>query len=74
MLKNGIFCEMIILAVFKGFLLVKNLEIWIQIVLDRPIYYYYYYTMKRVFVIIFELIDITVFLKISFSSSDFYFY
>ena len=40
MLKNGIFCEMIILVVFKGFLLVKNLEILIQIVLDSPIYYY----------------------------------
>ena len=31
---------MIILVVFKGFLLVKNLEILIQIVPDRPIYYY----------------------------------
>ena len=40
MLKNGIFCEMVILVVFKGFLLVKNLEILIQIVLDSPIYYY----------------------------------
>ena len=40
MLKNGIFCEMVILVVFKGFLLVKNLEILIQIVPQRPIYYY----------------------------------
>ena len=40
MLKNGIFCEMVILVVFKGFLLVKNLEILIQIVLERSIYYY----------------------------------
>ena len=31
---------MVILVVFKGFLLVKNLEILIQIVLDRSIYYY----------------------------------
>ena len=35
-----VFCEMVILVVFKGFLLVKNLEILIQIVLDSPIYYY----------------------------------
>ena len=40
MLKNDIFCEMIILVVFKGFLLVKNLEILVQIVLDRSTYYY----------------------------------
>ena len=40
MLKNGIFCEMVILVVFKGFLVVKNLEILIQIVPDSPIYYY----------------------------------
>ena len=40
MLKNGIFCEMVILVVFKVFLLVKNLEILIQIVPDSPIYYY----------------------------------
>ena len=40
MLKNGIFCEMVILVVFKGFLLVRNLEILTQIVLDSPIYYY----------------------------------
>ena len=32
MLKNGLFCEMVILVVFKVFLLVKNLEILIQIV------------------------------------------
>ena len=32
---------MVILVVFKGFLLVKNLEILIQIILDSPIYYYY---------------------------------
>ena len=37
MLKNGIFCEMVILVIFKGFLLVKNLEILIQIVPDRSI-------------------------------------
>ena len=41
MLKNGIFCEMVILVVFKGFLVVKNLEILIQIAPDSPIYYYY---------------------------------
>ena len=40
MLKNGIFCEMVILVVFKVFLVVKNLEILIQIVPERPIYYY----------------------------------
>ena len=40
MLKNGIFCEMVILVVFKGFLVVKNLEILVQIVPERPIYYY----------------------------------
>ena len=39
MLKNGNFCEIVILVVFKGFLLVKNLEILIQIVPDSPIYY-----------------------------------
>ena len=32
---------MVILVVFKGFLLVKKLAILIQIVLDSPIYYYY---------------------------------
>ena len=31
---------MVILVVFKGFLFVKNLEILIQIVPKRPIYYY----------------------------------
>ena len=31
---------MVILVVFKGFLLVKNLEILVQIVPDSPIYYY----------------------------------
>ena len=41
MLKNGIFCEMVILVVFKVFLLVRNLEILIQIVPDSPIYYYF---------------------------------
>ena len=41
MLKNGIFCEMVILVVFKVFLLVKNLEILVQIVPDSPIYYYF---------------------------------
>ena len=41
MLKNGIFSEMEILVAFKGFLLVKNLEILIQIVPDCSIYYYY---------------------------------
>ena len=40
MLKNGIFCEMVILVIFKGFLLVKNLEILIQIVPDCSIYSY----------------------------------
>ena len=35
-----IFCEMVILVVFKVFLAVKNLEILIQIVPDSPIYYY----------------------------------
>ena len=44
MLKNGIFCEMVILVVFKVFLVVKNLEILIQIVPERPIYYYCYFT------------------------------
>ena len=34
------FCEMVILVIFKGFLLVKNLKILIQIVPDRSIYYY----------------------------------
>ena len=38
MLKNGIFCEMVILVIFKGFLLVKNLEILVQIGPDRSIY------------------------------------
>ena len=33
---------MVILVVFKVFLLVKNLEILIQIVPDNPIYYYIY--------------------------------
>ena len=41
MLKNGIFCEMVILLVFKGFLLVKNLEILVQIVPDCSIYSYH---------------------------------
>ena len=40
MLKNDLFCEMVILVVFKFFLVVKNLEILIQIVPDSPIYYY----------------------------------
>ena len=40
MLKNGIFCEMVILVVFKVFLVIKNLDILIQIVPDSPIYYY----------------------------------
>ena len=31
---------MVILVVFKVFLVVKNLEIFIQIVPERPIYYY----------------------------------
>ena len=34
---------MVILVVFKGFLLVKNLEILIQIVPDHSIYYYLFY-------------------------------
>ena len=33
---------MVILVVFKGFLLVKNLEILVQIVPASPIYYYFY--------------------------------
>ena len=41
MLKNGTFCEIVILVVLKVFLLVKNLEILIQIVPDSPIYYYW---------------------------------
>ena len=41
MLKKWYFCEMVILVVFKGFLLVKNLEILIQIVPEPSIYYYY---------------------------------
>ena len=41
MLKKWYFCEMVILMVFKGFLLVKNLEILIQMVPDRSIYYYW---------------------------------
>ena len=40
MLRNGILCEMVILVVFKVFLVVKNLENFIQIVPDSPIYYY----------------------------------
>ena len=34
------FYEMVILVVFKVLLVVKNLEILIQIVPDSPIYYY----------------------------------
>ena len=41
MLKNVIFCEMVILVVFKAFLLVKNLEILVRIVPDCPICSYY---------------------------------
>ena len=41
MLKNGNFSEMVNLVIFKGFLLVKNLEILIQIIPDRSIYYYW---------------------------------
>ena len=33
---------MVILVVFKGFLVVKNLEILVQIVPEHPIYYYSY--------------------------------
>ena len=40
MLKNDLFCEMVIVVVFKVFLVVKNLEILIQIVPDSPSYYY----------------------------------
>ena len=40
MLKNDIFCEMVILVVFKVFLVVKNLENLIQIVPDSPTDYY----------------------------------
>ena len=41
MLKNGIFCGLVILVVFKVFLVVKNLEILIQIVPERSIYSYF---------------------------------
>ena len=40
MLKNCIFCEMVILVVFKAFLVVENLKNLIQIVPDSPTYYY----------------------------------
>ena len=40
MLKNGIFCKMVTLVVFKAFLVVKNLEILIKIVPDVSIYSY----------------------------------
>ena len=46
MLKNSLFCKMVILVVFQVFLLVKNLEILIQIVPDSPIYYYSYQQIK----------------------------
>ena len=36
MLKNGIFCGVVILVVFKVFLVVKNLEILTQIVQTYP--------------------------------------
>ena len=42
MLKNGIFCRLVILVVFKVFLVVKNLQILIQIVPDSPMYYYWH--------------------------------
>ena len=42
MLKNGIFCKMVILVVFKVFQVVKNLEILTQIVPDVSIYPYSY--------------------------------
>ena len=48
MLKNGIFCEMVILVVFKIFLVVKNLEIFIQIVPDSPFYYYLYDSLSLI--------------------------
>ena len=38
----GIFCRVVILVVFKVFLVVKNLEILIQIVPERSIYSYYH--------------------------------
>ena len=47
MLKNGIFCKMVILVVFKVFLVVKNSEILIQIVPDSLIYYYCQIPMKH---------------------------
>ena len=40
MFKSGIFCEKVILVVFKVFLVVKNLENLIHMVPDSPIYYY----------------------------------
>ena len=38
---------MVILVVFKGFLWVKNLEILIQIVPERPIYFYLKYHLIK---------------------------
>ena len=60
MLKNGIFCEMVILVIFKGFLLVKNSEILIQIVPDRSIYYYFLHLHQ---VRVFNLLMILPFIK-----------
>ena len=48
---------MVILVVFKGFLFVKNLEILIQIVPERPIYYYYDEAVREIRERIKELID-----------------
>ena len=42
MLKNGIFCGVVILVVFKVFLVVKKMEILTQIVPDVSIYPYYH--------------------------------
>ena len=38
---------MVILVVFKVFLVVKNLEILIQIVPERPIYYYLHFNQNE---------------------------
>ena len=50
---------MVILVVFKVFLVVKNLEILIQIVPDSPIYYYF---LRRLYE---DVLDTNVSLRIS---------
>ena len=49
MLKNVIFCGVVILVVFKVFLVVKNLEILIQIVPKRSINYYLEQLVKNLY-------------------------